>query len=82
MKAIVNWLFDPYVHILVIALVAVRLATMGASDDARDAGSPSIELSHSAYCAQLHAASECCAPFAARTFHEHDSVPQPNILSH
>ncbi len=57
MKALVGWLSDPYVHILVVALVLVRLAMMGAADDASTA---SMEVVHSASCAGTHPPTESC----------------------
>ena len=57
MKALVGWLSDPYVHILVVALVLVRLAMMGAADDTSD---PNAEPVHTITCAGTHPPTESC----------------------
>jgi hypothetical protein len=60
MKAVVGWLCDPYIHLLVVGLVLVRLAMGAGGDRPTDAtGQPPVRC---AACRGFHMEGVECIP--------------------
>lgn len=64
MKAVVGWLCDPYVHMLVVGLVLVRLA-IGAGGDEASEGIGTAARCHT--CLHIHANDAACRPVVVTT---------------
>jgi len=66
MKAVVGWLCDPYVHMLVVGLVLLLLAMGGGGDEAGE-GRGATGRCHT--CLHIHASDAACRTVLATTPH-------------